>query len=233
MTAVLVTVLFWLTNLDIAVSRLFFDRTTATFDESSFWLFIHNYMNLLPIAIFLVSIIVLCGKLFVEKLCIYRKKALLCILVMVIGPGLIVNGVFKANWGRPRPREIQQFGGTESFVPVLMIGPRKPCNEEKLDLLGEILTVVGIERQRHESFPSGHTALAFYMIVLYLVFYQNKMRRSLLVLGGIYGLIMGMSRIATGHHFLSDVIWSGIIVWGTAFMLDYTLNKEVIDKNIY
>ncbi|HBH49073.1 MAG TPA: PAP2 family protein, partial [Bacteroidales bacterium] len=42
-----------------------------------------------------------------------RRWALMMILTIVLGPGLLVNATFKDNWGRPRPNEIVEFGGKE------------------------------------------------------------------------------------------------------------------------
>ena len=41
----------------------------------------------------------------------WRRICLFLILVMLLGPGLLVNGVLKEYWGRPRPRNIIPFGG--------------------------------------------------------------------------------------------------------------------------
>jgi lipid A 4'-phosphatase len=34
-----------------------------------------------------------------------------------IGPGLVVHGVFKDNWGRARPHDVIEFGGAKAFRP--------------------------------------------------------------------------------------------------------------------
>jgi hypothetical protein len=41
---------------------------------------------------------------------------------LAIGPGLIVNGVLKSFWGRPRPIQVDLFGGTAPFEPAWKIG---------------------------------------------------------------------------------------------------------------
>jgi len=224
--AMLISGVFWLADLDIMVSEFFFDHENSSFNQSQYWSVINKYLNVGPILLFIVSTVVLCGGCFIEKLAVYRKLALFCFLVMVIGPGLIVNGFFKTCWGRPRPYEVKQFGGTEEFVPALMVGARKPCRSDERDLAGKVLAVIGVDKQRHESFPSGHTSAAFYMIVLYFIAAQSKWRRSLLLFGVGYGLLMGVARIATGYHFLSDILWSGGIVWLTASALDSIMNEK-------
>jgi len=224
--AVLVSGVFWLTDIDIMVSELFYDHESSCFNQSQYWSVVNKYLNAVPIFLFILSIAVLCSGHFIEKFAVYRKRAFFCFLVMGIGPGLIVNVFFKTCWGRPRPYEVKQFGGTEEFVPALMVGTRKPCRSDERDLAGKVLAVIGVDKQRHESFPSGHTSAAFYMIVLYFIAAQSKWRRSLLLFGVGYGLLMGVARIATGYHFLSDILWSGGIVWLTASALDSIMNEK-------
>jgi len=34
---------------------------------------------------------------------------------MIIGPGLLVNTVFKEHWGRARPSQVEEFGGQQTI----------------------------------------------------------------------------------------------------------------------
>lgn len=54
------------------------------------------------------------------------------------------------------------------------------------------------------SFPSGHTAAAFSLMVMPLFFYPNKIWLQLSVFS--LALSVGISRIYLGQHFLQDVI---------------------------
>lgn len=54
------------------------------------------------------------------------------------------------------------------------------------------------------SFPSGHTAAAFSLMVMPLFFYPNKIWLQFSVF--ILALAVGISRIYLGQHFLQDVI---------------------------
>jgi hypothetical protein len=42
------------------------------------------------------------------------------LLVLVLGPGLLVNGILKEHWGRVRPLNCQEFGGTGVFTPAFV-----------------------------------------------------------------------------------------------------------------
>ena len=54
--------------------------------------------------------------------CIYKQRrnwirpGLFLVILLALGPGLLVNAVFKEYWGRPRPREVVQFGGKKEFL---------------------------------------------------------------------------------------------------------------------
>ena len=47
----------------------------------------------------------------------YRRSCLLLVLAVALGPGLLVNGLLQPLWGRPRPRHIEQFAGTQRIAP--------------------------------------------------------------------------------------------------------------------
>ena len=45
--------------------------------------------------------------------------------MLAIGPGLVANVILKDNWGRARPRQVVEFGGTKQFTPPLV--PVREC----------------------------------------------------------------------------------------------------------
>ena len=123
-----------------------------------------------------------------------RGPVCFLLLALMIGPGLITNVLLKPNWGRPRPVQITQFGGTEQYVPPLI-----PSH------------------QHGHSFPSGHAATAFYLMSLGWVF--RRRRRLWLTLGVLAGIGVGYVRIVQGGHFLSDVIFAFVVIWLTNSLL--------------
>lgn len=139
----------------------------------------------------------------------FRKIALLFLLTIAVGPGLIVHGVFKEHWGRPRPHDIVEFGGTFTHLHVLQSS-----------------------YGRGKSFPSGHSALGFILLVPYF-FLRKKNRKtalSFLALGLCYGTLRGIGRMAQGAHFASDVLWSAGIVYLIGLAMYYLLR---MNKSIY
>lgn len=126
----------------------------------------------------------------------WLRPGLFLLMVMVIGPGFVVNYAFKQHWGRPRPHQVAEFGGEHEFTPVGMPGDLDTHNS---------------------SFPSGHAAVAFYLMAPAFLAHQRSVMlgRILFTLGIAYGIGMGTTRVIQGGHFLSDVLWSGSIVYLT------------------
>ena len=115
-----------------------------------------------------------------------RRRAIAYLFaVLLLGPGLVVHGVFKDHWGRPRPRQTQEFGGQLQFTPAGVISEQKGA-----------------------SFVSGHAAFGFTLMAAY---WLHRRRRWLLI-GMATGLGIGVVRMAMGGHYLSDVLFAGFVV---------------------
>jgi len=121
----------------------------------------------------------------------YRKPCMVVVLTFALGPGLVVNGLLKEFWGRPRPADLVLFGGSSQYQAVWP--PAGPG--------------------AGKSFSSGHVATAF-SLCSGASFYSLHpwLSGATLVVGVSYGLLMGIARIAQGGHFPTDVLWSGVIV---------------------
>ncbi len=109
---------------------------------------------------------------------------------LALGPGLLVNGL-KAISGRPRPWQIDVFGGEANFVPAWRFDDACVSNC---------------------SFVSGHASVGF-AIFWILAWLDAKRRDRWLVLGMLGGLWVGLGRMLQGGHFPSDVVWSGWLVY--------------------
>lgn len=152
------------------------------------------------------ALIALIVSIFRSVLRRYRRTYIFLVLVLALGPGLLINMVLKEHWGRPRPREIVEFGGPKTF---LVVGERGiPGNGA--------------------SFPSGHASMGFYFLCLYVLWRGRRPRAARWgMVGGLAGgALMGFQRMAVGAHFLSDVVWSGGVVYLTALVLDMALPRE-------
>ncbi|QEM67343.1 phosphatase PAP2 family protein [Geobacter sp. FeAm09] len=139
----------------------------------------------------------------------WRRRGAFLVLLLALGPGVLVNAVFKDHWGRPRPCEIVQFGGSRQFLH-----PWQP----------------GIDGQGR-SFPSGHSAAAFYLTAPFFVYRRTRPALAAgWLAGGLgFGLLMSYARIAQGGHFLSDTLWSWGMIYLTALALSALLLPRRVD----
>ncbi|OYW24720.1 MAG: hypothetical protein B7Z55_01380, partial [Planctomycetales bacterium 12-60-4] len=69
----------------------------------------------------------------------------------------------------------------------------------------------------NSSFPSGHAAVAFYLMAPAFIVHGRRPRlaKGLLLFGLLFGACMSATRVVQGGHFASDVIWSAGIVYFT------------------
>ena len=132
------------------------------------------------------------------------------LLALALGPGLTVNTIFKDHWGRARPTQITQFGGTQKFTPAFV--PSDQC-------------------RRNCSFPAGDPALGFYLVSAAFLAGGASARRNAIIGAVAVGAGLGVVRLAQGGHFLSDIIASGFIVAAIAWGLDWLiLRSDAIER---
>jgi lipid A 4'-phosphatase len=135
----------------------------------------------------------------------WRRGAMAMVLTLVIGAGLITNLGLKGYWGRPRPKQIKEFGGHHSYRPFWRPNFHTRCDPQR-------------------SFPSGHVAMGFYFLSLWLV--GKRYRIPLLKHMGLFfvaflGGGLMLTRVAQGGHFFSDVVFSPILMWYVAKGIDW------------
>lgn len=185
----------WLPSIDTTISSWFY------VPDDGFPLRYHP----LPVAIYTAvkimtwgaSIVLVMGTLLASiqrylpqawrKFLVFRTWLFL-LLALALGPGAVVHWVVKEAFGRPRPVNIEQFGGDRQFVPAFHLSPL----EDK-------------------SFTSGHASMGFYVLTFALLLEGRKriwMYRS----GIVLGLFFGGMRVLQGGHFISDIIGSAFIV---------------------
>lgn len=187
-------------ELDLKFHRMFFDAARGGFYLKNHPLAVAVYEGVPWITRGLVLVVLVSWALSEWKkrdvLSVNRKVAAYVLLVLAVGPGLLVNAVFKDHWGRARPSQIVEFGGEKQFTPAWVMTDQ--C-------------------ERNCSFVSGHASIGFYLLAFALL--SRKHRKSLLTLGVLSGLLVGWARVVQGGHFLSDVIFSGFVVYFTACIL--------------
>jgi lipid A 4'-phosphatase len=127
-----------------------------------------------------------------------RRALVFLAAAMVVGPGLLVNTLLKDHWGRARPAQVVTFGGLHHFTPAPL--PAAECTTNC-------------------SFASGHAALGFALVAFAFLLPPGTPRRRAFVMAFAFGAIVGLDRVAEGRHFLSDVVFAGLLVYATTAAL--------------
>lgn len=204
-TLIILTLLISYFNLDLRLQQKFYLNNSWYRAENQPWLWLYEYGTYPSIILTAISLIFLLGSITIQRFVPHRRYALLVILTLIIGPGLLINVIFKDHWGRPRPRQLQQFGGKWEFKEVWQRG------------------IPG----KGKSFPCGHCAMGFHFIVVYYIFRKRNKIISYGALGFsfVYGTLIGIARMVQGAHFASDVLWSAGFTILTATLLYYAILK--------
>lgn len=203
---VLSLIFIFIPQVDIYVSNLFYNGETFPANQTFLEEFFYRSVQPLILVFSISSLIIFIYNTITKKniLNINAKVILYLLLVLGIAPGLIVNVILKDNWGRPRPAQTIEFGGTMNFTPAYI--PSK---------------------QDGYSFSSGHAAAAFSIMGFALL--AKRRRKLWMSLALTYGTLVGIARMAAGGHFLSDVITSFFIVYIFTHIFYKLIFKEESD----
>jgi len=189
-------------ELDIFVSSLFFDGSFYL-KGSLYELFFYKSVPIVVTTLAVGSIgLFLYNAAFKKNILgVNGRKIIYIVLVLAFAPGLIVNATLKENWGRARPAEIKEFGGSKTFTPAFVLS-----------------------NQEGNSFSSGHGSAAFSVLGFALL--MRKRKELWIALALSYGVAVSFARIIGGGHFLSDNVTSFFIVYITTHMLYYFIMEK-------
>lgn len=196
----LTTLVFWNIDLDQQVAAWFYhpEHPRNPWPTQHWWLVKPLYDYAFPVTLWagIIAFLVYLFGHFHHYTARFRRRALYILLVIAVGPGLVVNVIVKDHWGRPRPIHEKTFGGQFDYVP-----PGRIANTPD------------------KSFVCGHCSVAYSFVVLYFLSQNHKLLYLLLAL--VLGWGMGSTRMIAGGHYLSDVLWSGYLVFLVAYALYY------------
>ena len=201
------TALFWLTDLDSQIAAWFYktENSEQVWPYQYWWpvKLLYDYAFVSCLVAGLTALTVYIAGFFNGFCRRLQRQAMYILLVIIIGPVLTVNFVFKDHWGRPRPVHIQQFGGEYAYVPPLKLA-----------------------HSPDKSFVCGHCAVAYLFFVFYFLSQNHKTFYFLLTIS--LASLMGFSRMSAGGHFMSDVLWSGYLMFlvGYAFFYGWFLSVK-------
>ena len=179
-------------NIDLLITQHFYLSQNTFFLETQTW----ANMSRTVLYASMWCVVGIIGFLFALRLVrphlnfIPIKSLVYTLSVLILVPVILINGVFKDNFGRPRPRDITEFAGVKIFQPAWSISQQCSTNC---------------------SFVCGDSSAAF-CFWLFLPFF--KRRRYKLAYGTLVflvGAFYGYIRIGQGAHFFSDVIFSVLL----------------------
>ena len=185
------------TEVDLAAAALFVGENKVI--NAGHWPWVVWINAYIPTVFRWLVLLAFAGWLF-TTLTRYKKNWRLCFafiaLAVIVGPGAVVNHVFKDNWQRARPYQVTQFDGAQEFTRAGVFADQ--CDNNC-------------------SFVSGHVACGFFLMSLMLL--HRKRAVAWTAVGLIAGLLIGFSRMADVAHWLSDVLWAGPITLITSWIV--------------
>src|ERR1700728_370780 len=146
-------------GVDLAASRLFY-RPGAGFLLAQ-WppaVLLHHAMPFLVAGILAVLVAGMARLLLLGRPLwrLDQKAIVFVVLSAALAPGLLANTVLKDHWGRARPSQVEESGGTRHFTPAPL--PAREC-------------------AGNCSFVSGDAALGFSLVAFALLLPPGPARR--------------------------------------------------------
>ncbi|WP_208979321.1 phosphatase PAP2 family protein [Pseudovibrio axinellae] len=182
--------------LDIWVSSFFYNgEGSFPVSKDPFWRSVRYFGIYIFQWVAGLAVLVLLIKLALPKLkaLMDLRHPIFVLSTLILGPGIIVNLLFKNQWGRPRPRQTDIFGGDLPFIGVWQ--PTNTCDSNC-------------------SFVSGEGSASIWLLTL--VFIAPKpLRAPLAAAIGTLVLVLSANRVAFGGHYFSDTLLS----WGITMLV--------------
>jgi membrane-associated PAP2 superfamily phosphatase len=192
-------------TVDLSISRWFFARGGTNWPDPTQqpWQWLYDAPPVVLAIIIPTCMVLLLLSALRLSSSLVRIRSIYLLLALWLGAGLIVEGIFKMNWGRPKPAQLIEFGGWLDFHSAFVPG----------------------EAGRGRSFPSGHSAIGYYLTAFYFLLRRDRPGWSVAaLLGGVaVGSAIGLARVRVGGHFASDVAWSAAVMFTVNLLVYYLL----------
>lgn len=182
-------------QIDLRVSQAFYDPSSGFVIDG------HPLTEMLRLTAWNIAILLCLAAAFGTIMGAAGRKVLLptrawglILTLYTLGPGVMVEMLTKPLWGRARPTQVAEFGGSLRFSPP----------NELVDFC-----------TRNCSFVSGEvsgatvTALAIIILRSHLKHRLHSRVSTLLLTSAIcLPLAVALQRVAAGRHFLSDTVFA-------------------------
>jgi lipid A 4'-phosphatase len=195
--------------LDLATARLFFDGAAFPIAANFAVELVRRALYLAEDIGFLLTLaLTLRARPFLH---LPAKTWLFQMLIFLLGPGLLVNGILKPVWNRARPFQIAEFGGAGHFTSAWVIGD--PCCGYRSFVSGEMAGAVALALGLGMVLRANRGTLG-----------AARYRMALLLVLAL-PLFTAWQRMATGRHFLSDIVIAALLVLTLAAAVQHRLGR--------
>lgn len=140
----------------------------------------------------------------------FRKPMMVILLTLIVGSGFVTHALLKDYWGRPRPKQIENYGGSQLYRPFW--SPNFFHQPEP-----------------SKSFVCGHCSVGF--LFLSLIILGQRYRNRIVFWSGIifsllFGVGLSLTRMAQGGHFFSDCLFTAFVMWTVALMMNWLVYAD-------
>ena len=197
-------------HLDVAVAKLFYSQENKFIGADVAFV---DWLRITFWGLFIASCMIAAFGLIITR-CFTRvwlglafAKWVFFATCLTMGPGVVANLVFKEHWGRARPSQITEFAGNKNYTSAFTRS--KQCD-------------------RNCSFVSGE-ASSLFIVFFSLAFLFRRQSRSLVAAGVTLGAAAGLVRMIQGAHFLSDIVFAGVLMALTAALVNFVFEVVADD----
>jgi membrane-associated PAP2 superfamily phosphatase len=160
---------------------------------------------------------------FLEVVLHYWTKYLVALVAGLAFAGFLLS--FQVAAFKPQRRALLFVGLaivlSTAAVSAAKLISTKHCPWDLVEFGGGVAYTRLLEQTPHGTrpghcFPAGHTSTGFSLLAFYFVGRARRdprLARAGLAVGLAAGLALGFGRMLQGAHFLSHVLWSGIVCW--------------------
>jgi membrane-associated PAP2 superfamily phosphatase len=183
------------TRLDFALANLMYAPGAGFVGKHSAFLedILHDRAKQAVILFGVLSVAGFIGSFFIQRLKPMKRQLGYLVLAMGVSTSFVTP--MKAVTAVQCPWSLSQFGGKETYSPLLS---HRPATDKP-----------------GRCWPGGHAAAGFTLFALYFVWRDRKPKwaRAGFVFALTLGTVFSISRMLQGAHFFSHNLWTAVFCW--------------------